>query len=228
MIKIWDFASGIAFENLTGHGDAVMEVKWSPDASMLASASDDRTVKLWTTTDWTNTMNLTDHTIGVLSVDWSKNASVLSTGSRDYSVMLWNVSTGESIAKWSSPNCVRSVDWHPEAELIASSGPAESMLRVRNSTSGSVLKTFEEVAESGSDVMSTRWSPDGKMLAGAAGKEHTIRVYAFGYATEPPVPLIPEWLPGTVIFFAVATVGTILMILQLKYKFKKERKEEGP
>jgi WD40 repeat protein len=228
LIKIWDFGSGNAVATLSGHLDGVMNVRWSTDGSTLVSASDDKTLRMWNTTTWNSVMNLTGHTIGVLSADWSPNGTMLVSGSRDYSVMVWNLSSGESTAKWSAPNCQRSVDWHPAGELIAASGPAESLLRIRNATSGTVLKTFEEAAETGSDVMSSKWSPDGTMLAAGSGKEHTLRVYKFGIATPPPPPLIPEWLPGTILFFALSTVGTILICWHVYRKLIRMRREEGP
>ncbi|MCK5548749.1 MAG: WD40 repeat domain-containing protein, partial [Thermoplasmata archaeon] len=227
MIKIWDFTTGNAMANLTGHTDGVMDVKWSSNGSRLVSASDDRTIKMWNTSTWSNVFDITGHTIGVLSVDWSPNETKLVSGSRDYSVMLWDASNGSNLAKWSSPNCVRSVDWHPDADLIANSGPAESLMRVRNSTSGAVIKTFDEAAKTGSDVMSTRWSPDGMMLAAGAGKEHTLRVYAFGIATEPPPPLIPVWLPGTILFSAISTVGAGLIIWQVVGNLRIRIHKEG-
>jgi hypothetical protein len=120
------------------------------------------------------------------------------------------------------------VDWHPEGELIAASGPAESLLRIRNATTGTVLMSFEEAAETGSDVMSSKWSPDGTMLAAGSGKEHTLRVYRFGIATPPPPPLIPEWVPGTVLFFAVSTAGTVLICWHVSLKLISMRGKGGP
>jgi len=226
VVRIWDFAAGVAIANLTGHKDAVMEVKWSQDSARLVSADDKNSLKIWETSTWDNTLNLTGHTIGVLSVDWSPNGTMLVSGSRDYTIILWNSSSGDSQAMWASPNCVRSVDWHPNGELIAASGPAESQLKIRNATTGSIMKTLDEAAVTGSDVMSVRWSPDGKMLAAGAGNEHTLRIYAFGIGTVPPPPLIPEWMPGTILYFAVSVVGTFLIVWLVASKLREKRKKE--
>lgn len=220
MIKIWDFSSEKVIANITGHKDGVMNLKWSPDGSQIATASDDKVITLWSTTNWTRIINLTGHTLGVLDVDWSPDGMMLVSGSRDYKVRTWNVLSGEPLEKWTEPNCVRSVHWHPDGEFIANSGVDEVMLKIRNATTGTIMKTFTESADTKSVVMSSRWSSDGKKLAAGAGKEHTLRVYAFGASALDKNGEIPSWLTGTVLFIAIAAIGVLLIILPIKSKLR--------
>jgi WD40 repeat protein len=220
LIKIWEFPSGEEVADLEGHKDGVMNVKWSPDGSKIASASDDKTIMLWDTEDWSRTMTLAEHTLGVLDVAWSPDGSMLASGSRDYKVRTWDAQTGESLEKWTEPNCVRSVHWHPELGLLANSGVDETMLKIRNGSTGTILKTFTESADSKSVVMSSRWSPDGSMLAAGAGKEHTLRVYAFGIEEEKKLEPIPPWVPGTFLFISIALIGITIILLPIASKLK--------
>ena len=47
LIRIWDAAEGTPLLNLSGHGDAVLSLAFSPDGQTLASGSIDRTIRLW-------------------------------------------------------------------------------------------------------------------------------------------------------------------------------------
>jgi WD40 repeat protein len=163
---------------------------------------------------------LIGHTLGVLDVDFSPDGKWLVSGSRDYKIRTWNAQTGEALEKWTEPNCVRSVNWHPEKNIIANSGVDETMLKIRNATTGVILKTFTESADSKSVVMSSRWSPDGSRLAAGAGKEHALRVYAFGVEQENKEEGMPRWLPGTLIFLALVAVGAALIFYPIVGKLK--------
>ncbi|UCE39397.1 MAG: WD40 repeat domain-containing protein [Thermoplasmata archaeon] len=220
IVKIWDFSTGLVIAELEGHQDGVMNVKWSPNGSQIASASDDKKIMLWSTSDWTRTMTLDDHVLGVLDVDWSPNGTFLVSGSRDYKVRLWDAQTGESIDRWTEPNCIRSVHWHPDKGLIANSGVGETMLKIRNATTGTVIKTFTESADSKSVVMSSRWSHDGLKLAAGAGLEHALRVYSFGISSEKESKEIPSWVPGTVLFMAITAIVVVLIMIPVLGKLQ--------
>jgi WD40 repeat protein len=225
LIKVWDFERGIAIANMTGHTDGVMEVKWSPDGGRLASASDDKTMRMWNTTDWSYMFTLRGHAGGVLAVDWSPDGAKLISGSRDYKMALWNASDGKQIAKWTAPNCVRSVDWHKDGDIIAASGVSEAMVMIRNATTGVVMQTLEDNKDGNGvpvgAIMSARWSPDGQMLAVASGREMTIRVYAFGLTKPTTESAIPGWVAGVAVFVSIIVAATLVTYAIMKRRLRR-------
>jgi WD40 repeat protein len=46
-IELWDVASGKIKANLRGHKHRVSSLAFSPDGKLLASGSEDETIKLW-------------------------------------------------------------------------------------------------------------------------------------------------------------------------------------
>jgi COMPASS component SWD3 len=47
LIKLWDSRTGEFLYNFEGHTKGISDVAWSSSSDLLASASDDKTVRLW-------------------------------------------------------------------------------------------------------------------------------------------------------------------------------------
>src|SRR5271155_3340068 len=47
LIKLWDSRTGEFIQNYQGHTKGISDIAWSPTSDLLASGSDDKTVRLW-------------------------------------------------------------------------------------------------------------------------------------------------------------------------------------
>jgi WD40 repeat protein len=94
-VHVWQVESGELVGTLRGHGSTVCEIAFSPDGQLIATASNDRLVKLW---DWqarTERFSLAGHRDRVYTVAFSADGRTLASGGRDGELKLWHVPTGK-------------------------------------------------------------------------------------------------------------------------------------
>ncbi|MEH2004848.1 AAA-like domain-containing protein, partial [Nostoc sp.] len=80
---------------LEGHSSLVNSVVFSPDGKTLASASADKTIKLWNRETGKEITTLTGHSSLVNSVVFSPDGKTLASASFDNTIKLWNRETGK-------------------------------------------------------------------------------------------------------------------------------------
>jgi WD40 repeat protein len=66
-------------------------VAWSPDGARLATASGDKTARVWDVVSGRPLTELTGHTGSVFSVAWSPDGARLATASLDKPARVWTV-----------------------------------------------------------------------------------------------------------------------------------------
>ena len=159
---------------LTGHGDAVYDVAFSPDGRILASGSYDKTVKLWDLANESPVKTLHGHQDQVFRIAFSPDGRSLASCSGDGTTIVWDVETGERRQILESHrDPMLDVVYAPDGRLIATAGAHIQL-----------WKDGQEVWSTphSESFFSIAFSPDQKTLA--CGTRDLIRLLLVADATN--------------------------------------------
>ncbi|KAL6169642.1 hypothetical protein ACJQWK_04652 [Exserohilum turcicum] len=160
-------------QTLEGHSSSVLSVVFSHDSTRLASASLDRTVKIWDASSGTCVHTLEGHSSDVISVAFSHDSTWLASASGDRTVKIWDASSG---------TCVHTLEGHSSfVNLVAfshdstrlASASRDMTVKIWDASSGTCMQTLEGHS---SVVNSVAFSHDSTWLASASG-DMTVKIW---------------------------------------------------
>jgi len=167
-IAIWtpgEPAPALKFE---GHTAPIVSLAISPDGSMLASASWDRTIRLWPLSGGTPRV-LEGHSQNVNGVAFSADGKHLVSAGYDATVRIWPMDRNGSPVIVTLPAALNAVALASDGEIAAAAADGRVFLVSANG------ETRGEIAVLESPIISLAISPDGALIA-AAGIRGSVAI----------------------------------------------------
>ena len=159
------------YNHLEGHSNVVWSVVFHPEGNLIASASADKTIKLWSR-DGKLQKTLTDHADKVSKISFSSDGKYLASASHDRTVKIWDLQKLEKkpLSLKNHRDSVITVNFSPNNKILVS-GSLDKTIKIWNN-GGTLLKTIRTKTV----AKELSFSPNGKIIA-AANANGTLQLW---------------------------------------------------
>ncbi|KAM0879679.1 hypothetical protein ACQ4PT_034071 [Festuca glaucescens] len=172
IIKVWSMPQITKIATLKGHTERATDVAFSPVDNVLATASADKTAKLWNS-DGSLLMSFNGHLDRLARLAFHPSGKYLGTASFDKTWRLWDINTGtELLLQEGHSRSVYGVSFHPDGSLAASCG-LDAHARVWDLRSGRLYCTLIGHVK---PVLGVSFSPNGHLVA-TASEDNFCRIW---------------------------------------------------
>ncbi|KAM0274353.1 hypothetical protein ACHAQH_007919 [Verticillium albo-atrum] len=141
---------------LEGHGHSVTSVAFAADGQRLASASGDKTVKIWDAATGACLQTLEGHGDWVTSVAFAADGQRLASASDDETVKIWDAATGACLQTLESPRYYLDSDAPRRCLLIVDDADDEEVVECRKQSREQGIRDFLSRTDRGRILFTAR------------------------------------------------------------------------
>ena len=157
---------------LSGHADEITEVQFSPNGTLIATASVDGTAKIWNRFG-KELYTLEGHAGRINGLDFNTTGTLLTTASNDGTVKLWNLNPPSQRILSGHFDDIYSIDFSSDDELLATAGTDDKIL-LWDVTTPHVPPP--KVLLAGADINNIDIHPEKHFVAGAI-EDGTVKLW---------------------------------------------------
>ncbi|MFB8790404.1 MAG: protein kinase [Potamolinea sp.] len=182
-------------KTITGHSSFVNYAIISPDGQTLASASADKTIKIWNLTTGQEIRTLQGHSSFINYLIINPDGQTLASASADKTIKIWNLTNGQVIRTITGhDNYVNYLAMSPDGQTLISAS-ADKTIKIWNLTTGQEIRTlkghltyidyfvissdWQTIATGSANKNITIWNiPNGKKIHTLTGHTNTVNSLA--------------------------------------------------
>ena len=145
-----------------GHTDRITVVAFRPDGKMVATGSNDRSIKLWNANTGHLLVSLEGHTTEIEHLEFNITGErLLTTAATDTLARLWDTQTGKLVKDFSNKYFIKFANFSPDGKMFMVSNTA-SEPTLYNSITGLPAVVLKDATK---NIESVSFSSDGKLVA---------------------------------------------------------------
>ena len=201
---VFQLPSGKRLCDIAAHTMKVQDVAWSPDGNTILTCEGDweknspGAIKVWDAKTFTEATQLMGHSTGIASIVCHPDGNRAATAARSGRIKIWDLKSYRQLANLGpndktlpkSTTRIRSIEYSPNGKFIAAA-MYDGTANLWDVESQRLIRRFR----GDDDMFTVRFSPDGSVLCGAAGKWDVLFWDISDLNPGPTAGWIQEWGP---------------------------------
>jgi WD40 repeat protein/serine/threonine protein kinase len=180
LFSVFDLSNGQRIFRGEGHTERINWLSFSPDGQRVATASEDRTVRVWNVATGATTAEMRGHMDKVVMVSFSPDGTRVLSASADGTIRQWDAATGAQLHSLRGHrDAVITAVYSPDGLWVVSGGQ-DTTIRVWHASTGEAAGVL--TGHSGA-IKHVAISEDGRQIA-STSKDGSVRLWDTGEQSD--------------------------------------------